>query len=78
VYAVSWFNPHEISGQIFPNVFPDYDMAVDCVIYQIKATYDVELSELVVTRDMGGQKIIEFEQHVFMIGKLFNFNPKGT
>jgi hypothetical protein len=82
MYAVAYFNA---SGAqpcgIFPNVFPDIDMARDCVIYQIKADYNQEVStaelESAVQAELGGTTIYHWEDTVYVIGKLFNFNPKG-
>ena len=77
MYAVSWFKPHEREGDIFPNVFPDLDMAIDCVIYEIKVQFADELSELAFDVDMGGKKVVYYEDTIYVIRKLFNFNPKG-
>lgn len=77
MYAVAWFDSTERSGHVFPNVFPDYDMAIDCVIYQIKSDHGVELNTLETDTQVGGQSLFYFEDTVYIIGKLFNFNPKG-
>jgi hypothetical protein len=76
VYAVGIFSASELQGKIFPNVFPDYDMAVDCVIYQIKEDFGLEVDSLE-PDNIGGQHHIAIEDTIYVIGKLFNFNPRG-
>lgn len=78
MYVVSYFNtPGSMPFGIFPNVFPDFDLAYDCVVSQIKSdfglTEDMLLSPFI---SLGGQQVFRHEEAVYCIGKLFNFNPK--
>ena len=77
MYAVAWFKPDEREGAIFPNVFPDFDMAQDTVLHQIKSDYGDVLDHLEFDVEIGGRYVIYYEQTVYLIGKLFNFNPRG-
>ena len=80
MYAVAYFNATGPQRQgIFPNVFPDFDMARDCVLYQIKADYGDELDpmELIPDTSLAGTTCYHWEDTVYIVGKLFNFNPKG-
>ena len=77
MYAVAWFKPDAREGAIFANVFPDYDMAMDCVIYLIKEHHGDEINDLGVDHVIAGQHYIYYEDTVYLVGKLFNFNPKG-
>lgn len=80
MYAVAYFNtPGPRPTAVFPNVFPDFDMAVDCVIYQIKSDHDdiVCVGDLDIDPAMPGNSVITWENSTYVISKLFNFNPKG-
>lgn len=79
MYVVSYFNtPGPMPIGIFPNVFPDFDLAYDCVVSQIKGDFDIQFEtlELVPFISMGGQQVFKYDDAVYCIGKLFNFNPK--
>lgn len=80
MYAVAWHCSDVEIGpdmDVFPNVFPDFDMAQDCVIYEIKQNCGVELNSIVPTRELGGRYVYHYGDYTFIIRKLFNFNPRG-
>lgn len=77
MYAVAWHNSNGGDADVYPNIFPDLDMACDCVIYEIGHRFEVKLSNLEFDVDVGGKKIVYYENMTFVIRKLFNFNPKG-
>lgn len=78
MYVVAFFyHGGTPNHRIFPNVFPDLDTAVDAVIYQIKEDHGVELKTLTSDESVGGQLTYYYEHGIYVIGKLFNFNPKG-
>lgn len=78
MYAVGYFNtPGPQPHAVFPNVFPDLDMAVDCVIHQIRVDFDEDIDSVNIDENLGGSIVIHWEDAVYVISKLFNFNPKG-
>jgi len=78
MYAVAYFHSTGEPRQgVFPNVFPDYDMACDAVIYAIKDEYGDVVSLLTPSSKLGGQTTFHWEDTIYVVGKLFNFNPKG-
>lgn len=81
MYAVGWHNATNsrvnYDIDVFPNVFPDFDMALDCVLHEIQNHYGDVVDELIPTTAFGGRTIYHYNQHSYVIRKLFNFNPKG-
>lgn len=77
MYAVAIIKPDDRSGHIFPNIFPDLDMACDCIMYEIMKEYGEVLDQIAFDSVVGGQHYIHYEQTIYVVGKLFNFNPKG-
>lgn len=74
MYAVGVYNaPDTPAHYIFPNIFTDLDMAVDCVIYQIKKDHGAELNSLDLSDQLGGVITVHFEETVYTICKIFNF-----
>ena len=81
MYAVAfYYHSGKPQHRIYPNVFPDLDMAIDCVLYQIQQDHGVTLTKKELKQeedDISGQHTYYFEHGIYVIGKLFNFNPKG-
>lgn len=74
-YCVAYFNDgtEEPRFGVFPNVFPTYDEAVDCVIFQIKDHYGEVIDSIAPISQVGGQHLFQFEETAYVIGKMFNF-----
>jgi hypothetical protein len=53
------------------------DMATDCVINLIQTDHGDKVNDLDLSTQLGGQIIINWEQTVYVISKLFNFDPRG-
>lgn len=81
MYAIGWHtsaNDKRLDDiDVYPNVFPDFDMALDCVLYEIKAAYGDVIDSISPTCEFGGRTIYHYNDHSFVIRKLFNFNPRG-
>lgn len=78
MYVVGWFHQHGKDGDVFPNAFPDFDMAQDCVIHEIKHHSGDVIDDLIpLTNSVGGKSLYYHGEYFYVIRKMFNFDPRG-